>query len=119
MPDGHVDELIVVRGDDDQAPPRHLGQHLANQLRRLRIEFGRRLVGEDHAAGKQDAGDADAHALPAGEIVAAFRDAGLESARQQPFVEQPDVPGAPPRIAAPSCAPRFQAIASPSVPAGT
>ena len=89
-----------MRGDDDQTSLGHLGQDLPDQLRRLGIEFGRRFVCKDHATGKHDAGDTDAHALPAGEIVAAFRNAGIEPAGQKPFVEQSDMPGRLPQVGA-------------------
>jgi hypothetical protein len=71
-----------VCGDDDQTPLGHFGQDLPDQFRRLGIKFGRRLVCENHATGKHGAGDTDAHALPAGEIVPTYRNAGIEPAGQ-------------------------------------
>jgi hypothetical protein len=82
MPAGRFNQLLVVSGDNDQAPLCYVGQDPPDQFCRLGVEFGGRFVCDNDATGKHDASDADAHALAAGEIVATFRNAGIETAGQ-------------------------------------
>ncbi len=79
---GGFDQPLVVGGDNHQAPLGYLDQDLPNNLRRRRIKFRRRLIGEDHTAGDQTASDPDAQALSARQIGAVLLNPGSKSARQ-------------------------------------